>query len=480
MEKLRQFDRGLARGEAILATTILLALIFVAFLQALFRNIADQGVQWANEALEWMSWGDSFMEKATLWVAMLGASLATYHNKHIAIDVLSRVASPKARAIMQGVALLFAGTTCFFFARVVLGSIRQMSGRIANEYGVLDADFNIVHVCEAAPDALETARQERPGFFCAIRTGLESFDITANSPEIVLNLVVPTFFTIMAVRFLFKSFFAFSAVRTGGLREAHGEAVAAENSAQETSPHGKRSGQERSGRRPMTLLLLLAILLLALIGAPLLAIFAAAAMFFFAALPDAPLSGAAADIFSEKFAESPLLVTIPLFTFAGYLMAESGTPRRLVRVSRAWFGWMPGGLAVVLLDDERLLHDLHRRQRNHHRGNRRPTLSGSDQRQLPGAIQLGSGHERWLLGSALSAFAADRALCSGCRESKSRSSSSRAFSPESSPSSHCRFMPRTSASRLKCRGRPLTPRKHSPLFERPSGNCYSRLCLWAA
>ena len=36
-----------------------------------------------------------------------------------------------------------------------------------------------------------------------------------------------------------------------------------------------------------------------------------------------------------------------LFTLAGYIMSESNMPRRLVRVSRALLGWMPGGLAVV-------------------------------------------------------------------------------------------------------------------------------------
>src|SRR5690606_35291541 len=61
------------------------------------------------------------------------------------------------------------------------------------------------------------------------------------------------------------------------------------------------------------------------------------------------ITGATNDVFSEKFADSPLLVTIPLFTFAGYLMAESGTPRRLVELSRAWLGWMPGGLALVCI-----------------------------------------------------------------------------------------------------------------------------------
>ncbi len=89
--------------------------------------------------------------------------------------------------------------------------------------------------------------------------------------------------------------------------------------------------------------------LLAVLGAPLFAIFGAASMLLFGALPDTSITGVANDVFSEKFADSPLLVTIPLFTFAGYLMAESGTPQRLVRVSRAWLGWMPGGLAMVCL-----------------------------------------------------------------------------------------------------------------------------------
>jgi len=88
---------------------------------------------------------------------------------------------------------------------------------------------------------------------------------------------------------------------------------------------------------------------LALIGAPLFAIFGAASMLLFGDLVDTSITGTANDVFSEKFADSPLLVTIPLFTFAGYLMAESGTPHRLVKVSRAWLGWMPGGLAIVCL-----------------------------------------------------------------------------------------------------------------------------------
>jgi tripartite ATP-independent transporter DctM subunit len=44
---------------------------------------------------------------------------------------------------------------------------------------------------------------------------------------------------------------------------------------------------------------------------------------------------------------SPTLPTIPLFTLAGYLLAESGAPSRLIRLFRALFGWLPGGTAVV-------------------------------------------------------------------------------------------------------------------------------------
>jgi tripartite ATP-independent transporter DctM subunit len=50
-----------------------------------------------------------------------------------------------------------------------------------------------------------------------------------------------------------------------------------------------------------------------------------------------------------RLASQPILLAIPLFTFAGYLLAESKTPQRLVNLSRAFFGWLPGGLGIVTL-----------------------------------------------------------------------------------------------------------------------------------
>ncbi|MDA9981613.1 TRAP transporter large permease subunit [Gammaproteobacteria bacterium] len=48
-----------------------------------------------------------------------------------------------------------------------------------------------------------------------------------------------------------------------------------------------------------------------------------------------------------RMSTSPMLPAIPLFTFAGYILAEGGSSRRLLRLFSALVGWMPGGLAVV-------------------------------------------------------------------------------------------------------------------------------------
>jgi len=50
-----------------------------------------------------------------------------------------------------------------------------------------------------------------------------------------------------------------------------------------------------------------------------------------------------------RLVSSPALIALPLFAFAGSLLAESRSATRLVALSQAWFGWLPGGLAIVAL-----------------------------------------------------------------------------------------------------------------------------------
>ena len=88
------------------------------------------------------------------------------------------------------------------------------------------------------------------------------------------------------------------------------------------------------------------LLLLALLGAPLFAVIAASAMIGFTR-EGIDLQAIAIEFYG--IAEMPILLAIPLFTFAGYLLSESNAPRRLVRLTTALLGWMPAGLAIVSL-----------------------------------------------------------------------------------------------------------------------------------
>lgn len=89
-----------------------------------------------------------------------------------------------------------------------------------------------------------------------------------------------------------------------------------------------------------------AIVVLAFLGAPLFTLIGGIALYAFDS-QGIDTSSVIIDLY--RIAETPTLIAIPLFTFAGYLLAESRSPQRLVALARAMFGWIPGGLAIVVL-----------------------------------------------------------------------------------------------------------------------------------
>jgi C4-dicarboxylate transporter DctM subunit len=93
-------------------------------------------------------------------------------------------------------------------------------------------------------------------------------------------------------------------------------------------------------------LIVIGLILMALCGAPLFSIIGAIALIAFY---NAGIDTSSVIIDLYKIAETPTLIAIPLFTFAGYLLAESNSPKRLVNLAQALVGWMPGGLAIVVL-----------------------------------------------------------------------------------------------------------------------------------
>ena len=90
----------------------------------------------------------------------------------------------------------------------------------------------------------------------------------------------------------------------------------------------------------------IAILLLVLLGEPVFILIGAGGLLLFNSIG---VSTSAVIVELYRLASLPALIAIPLFTFAGYLLAESEAPKRLVRLAQAFFGWMPGGLAIVSL-----------------------------------------------------------------------------------------------------------------------------------
>ena len=88
------------------------------------------------------------------------------------------------------------------------------------------------------------------------------------------------------------------------------------------------------------------ILILAFLGMPLFAVILSLALVgFYSSGIDLSVIGI--EIF--RLTNTPLLLALPLFTLAGYLLSHGNTSKRLVRLSRALLGWMPGELVIISL-----------------------------------------------------------------------------------------------------------------------------------
>ena len=86
------------------------------------------------------------------------------------------------------------------------------------------------------------------------------------------------------------------------------------------------------------------LIIAAILGMPIFALLGGAAVILFIAQGDSPANAVLGSYDQLTSADLP---AIPLFTLAGFLLAEGRASERLLRLFRAWFGWMPGGTAVV-------------------------------------------------------------------------------------------------------------------------------------
>ena len=117
MHILRLIDKALAKIEGCLIIVFLSAIIAITFFQVVLRSLYTHAhAHWANAVLGQVDWADPLARLLVLWIAFLGASLLTRHDKHIRIDLMSAVL-PRRWLPFRGLILCMA---CMLVSAIML------------------------------------------------------------------------------------------------------------------------------------------------------------------------------------------------------------------------------------------------------------------------------------------------------------------------------------------------------------------------
>jgi C4-dicarboxylate transporter DctQ subunit len=98
MRFIQKVNGLIAQTETYILVFVVLVMVVFSFAQVIMRNVFDHGVLW----------GDIFLRHLVLWVGFIGASLASREEKHINIDVFSRLMQGRYKPMAQGVVYMFA------------------------------------------------------------------------------------------------------------------------------------------------------------------------------------------------------------------------------------------------------------------------------------------------------------------------------------------------------------------------------------
>ena len=227
----------------------------------------------------------SYMQQLTLWLAFVSGMAATGQAKHLTLS-----------------------TTEFFGEGIARRLSRLMS------YSVAAA---VVAVLAYASSQVVLANRLEPKI------------LPIGIPEWVSEIIMPVSLGIMALQFVWNSSDKWWG-RTIALTAVAGAFAI-----------GLVPPEHAAMLWPLTLLVLAA----ALLGAPVFVAMGGIALVLFFS-ESTPVAAVSAEVY--RLIASPTLPAIPLLTAAGYVLAESAAAERLVRFFRAIFGWMPGGIAIMV------------------------------------------------------------------------------------------------------------------------------------
>lgn len=99
---LDKVDAGLAKAESFVLVATLAAMVLLSTVQLFLRKFFDFGFEWA----------DILVRQMVLWIGFVGGALATYQGRHISIDAVTKLLTPKKAAALRAfTSLMAAGVT---------------------------------------------------------------------------------------------------------------------------------------------------------------------------------------------------------------------------------------------------------------------------------------------------------------------------------------------------------------------------------
>lgn len=115
MKFLKFIDEIIAKIESIVLIALLTLMVVVGFAQVVLRNLFETGISWADPMLRY----------SVLWIAFIGASLATRENRHINIDVLTRFLPLRIKRVVSILMNLFALSVCIILLKASIDFMKM-------------------------------------------------------------------------------------------------------------------------------------------------------------------------------------------------------------------------------------------------------------------------------------------------------------------------------------------------------------------
>jgi tripartite ATP-independent transporter DctM subunit len=385
-------------AEASLSLVVVGVMVLVAVLDATAALLHLQ--------ISWLHIAPDVLLHGTIWAALLGASYATRERRHLAIDALGRLLPDRTRRVVVAIAATFGAVVAFTFAHglyhALLDQVATMHEqvRLLTERGIGKGDVDrsyefqfiipgafvligarlLLHAFHEWVAALQNLPKEAepPPHVLDPEADRVAPVSQASATEIVIALVCLALLLPLARGTTVMGPLTLGVVLTASvvlvpllLRKRRTGSWASVRPPAERYAENATLGQMGSAVLGVGSVLALCLwmsgripsvpigwgvaffVLMALMGAPLFSFLGGLALFLWShgseAVPAMSLPNAVEDVFGPHFARMSVLPTIPVFTLAGYLMSESKTPQRLVRVARALLGFAPGGLGIVCI-----------------------------------------------------------------------------------------------------------------------------------